>query len=701
MASAVYRAKDRDEIAGLMEGSNDSTKKVDIERKYCPTCFNMFEGSISHCPVDNTILIGPKNDPMIGKLFADRYEVESVLGLGGMSVVYKAKHALMKRTVAIKMLHKSLKDDPTASDRFQLEAQAAASLNHQNIVTVYDFGVAPGGEPYFVMDCLEGESLKDLIERKGFVPYQRALPIFRQICDGLDAAHKKGIIHRDLKPANVVLLKQDDGSELVKIVDFGIAKLLPRAGEDQLHLTQTGEVFGSPVYMSPEQCMGKTLDTRSDIYGLGCLMYETLTGDPPLRGNGFLETMNMHVNKEPEPMSQHLPEGKIPEILDSIVLKCVAKKPEDRFQTAGEVRDVIAGVSLELLGASGSYLTSVSGATKTLQSLGGTVKSQPVRKVSVRAVLATIFGVTTVAVVGFVTFFPGPDKDRGTPLCKMIWQSTMANADQDLKDRNFAAAEKNLLYAESFAKDFGDGKQRLEATLRDKATLYDQWENHAEELEKVNIAIARIQDERVKLELEHQQGIIEAFSKAAKNSTPVQESNLKQDMEAQFPGLVNISGKLSGRGMNEELQKLIEHALEVEKPYLGPNSPVVAQMDTILADCLIAQRKFGAVRAHLCSACEIRRARKALDQEGFVRALAKLGQFDLDQSDFKNAEVELKEAYALVLRPQFNAKHSSDLAEVAVLTIRSYAELLRQTNKKSESEKLLAESAALDAKLHK
>lgn len=124
-------------------------------------------------------------------------------------------------------------------------------------------------------------------------------------------------------------------------------------------------------------------------------------------------------------------------------------------------------------------------------------------------------------------------------------------------------------------------------------------------------------------------------------------------------------------------------------------------METILADSLIAQRKFGAVRAHLSSACEIRRARKALDQEGFVRAMAKLGQFDLDQSDFKNAEVELKEAYDVVHHPQFNNKHSSDLAEVAVLTIRSYAELLRQTNKKSESEKLLAESAALDAKLHK
>lgn len=681
-----------------MDNSDSGTRKVEIERKYCPCCFNMYEDGSTHCPVDKNLLIGPKNDPMIGKVFADRYEVESVLGLGGMSVVYKAKHALMKRTVAIKMLHKCLKDDPTASDRFQLEAQAAASLNHQNIVTVYDFGLSLGGEPYFVMDCLEGESLKDLIERKGVLTYQRALPIFRQICDGLDAAHKKGIIHRDLKPANVVLLKQDDGSELVKIVDFGIAKIIPQAGENQLHLTQTGEVFGSPVYMSPEQCMGKALDTRSDIYGLGCLMYETLTGDPPLRGNGFLETMNMHVNTVPPPLKEHRPDADIPEILDAVILKCLAKNPNERFQTAGELRDVLAGLSLELLGKSGSYLTHISGATRALQ---GVQVNAGQKRLGLSSILAIVFGAIAVATVGYVSFYPGPEKDRGTPLKKIVWQTEMSFADQNIQNGKFADAANNLRIAEDFAKDFGDGKQRLEGTYRMQSTLFDKWDNHAEDLEQVNEKINAVQNERAHRDYLAQLAIIKEFKSRAKALTPVQETNFKEDMEAQFPGLMNVTQKLSARGMNHELELLLEEALAVEGPYLGSDSPVIAQMKTTLADSLIVQRKFAEVRPNLVSACNIRRSRSKIDPEGFVRALAKLGQFDLDQSDYKNAEGELKEAYGLVHQAPFvgksvDAKHQ----EVTVLTIRSYAELLRQIDKKAESEKLLKEAGGFDSSKH-
>ena len=178
------------------------TQKIDLEKKYCPKCFQQFTGSATECPDDKTVLRDKHNDPLIGKLFADKYDIESVLGLGGMSIVYKAKHRLMDRMVAIKMLHSNFTNDITALERFKLESQAASSLDHQNIIRVFDFGVTAGGEPYFVMDCLIGESLKELIDRKGFIPFERALPIFRQIADALDAAHKKLIVHRDLKPAN-------------------------------------------------------------------------------------------------------------------------------------------------------------------------------------------------------------------------------------------------------------------------------------------------------------------------------------------------------------------------------------------------------------------------------------------------------------------------------------------------------------------
>ncbi len=151
-----------------------------------------------------------------------------------------------------------------------------------------------------------------MIDRKGRVPFLRAISIFKQVCDGLEAAHKKGIIHRDLKPANVILMKRDDGSEMVKLVDFGIAKLLPQADRQQQQLTKTGEVFGSPIYMSPEQCLGRELDTRADIYALGCLMYEAVAGEPPFIGNSYLETMNMHVDNHPKLISEKAPGSDVP-----------------------------------------------------------------------------------------------------------------------------------------------------------------------------------------------------------------------------------------------------------------------------------------------------------------------------------------------------------------------------------------------------
>lgn len=164
---------------------------TNLEKKFCPNCYGHFEGPLEKCPYDQTELRGPDNDPYIGKVFAERYEIESMLGFGGMSVVYKARHLLMDRSVAIKLLHSKLKDDELALKRFQVESKAASSLSHQNVITVYDFGITGAGEPFFVMDCLDGESLAELIERERRLPYQRALPIFKQIADGLDAAHKR------------------------------------------------------------------------------------------------------------------------------------------------------------------------------------------------------------------------------------------------------------------------------------------------------------------------------------------------------------------------------------------------------------------------------------------------------------------------------------------------------------------------------
>ncbi|MBI4534198.1 MAG: serine/threonine protein kinase, partial [Candidatus Melainabacteria bacterium] len=281
---------------------------------------------------------------LIGSVLADRYEILCLVGEGGMSVVYKGRHQLMDRLVAVKMLKAHLVSNPSILKRFQQEAKAISYLTHPNIVSVFDFGILP--QPYLVMDYLQGISLDDLIEESKGLKVERAIHIFGQICNALTHAHQKGLIHRDLKPGNIMLVRSEDEDDFVKIVDFGIAKLMPWAQQDFQKLTQTGEAFGSPVYMSPEQCLAEELDNRSDIYSLGCVMYETLTGRPPLVGSQVLETMYKHLNATPVALGAIRPDLCFAESLEKIVLKCLRKKPEERYQSMKELKEDLLQVTL-------------------------------------------------------------------------------------------------------------------------------------------------------------------------------------------------------------------------------------------------------------------------------------------------------------------------------------------------------------------
>lgn len=227
------------------------------EKKYCPICAKVYGKDERTCPDDGSVLAVA--DPLLGTVFAERYKVLSVLGRGGMSIVYKAKHTLMDRIVAIKLLQASLVSDPQSLSRFQREAKAVSALNHPHVILVYDFGVADNGLPYLVMDYLEGQSLSDVIKDQGHISVSRCANIFLQSCEALQHAHGKGVLHRDLKPSNIMLVNNEGTTDFVKIVDFGIAKLI-NPGEESQRLTQTGEVIGSPLYMSPEQLMGRELD---------------------------------------------------------------------------------------------------------------------------------------------------------------------------------------------------------------------------------------------------------------------------------------------------------------------------------------------------------------------------------------------------------------------------------------------------------
>ncbi len=264
------------------------------------------------------------------------YRVLRSLGSGGMGEVLLAEHELIGRKAAIKVLHLDRAERREAIDRFFNEARAAAVISDPGIVQVYDFGFTPNGTGYLVMECLEGETLKNRLHRIGALPLADALRIARQLAGSLGAVHAVGIVHRDLKPDNVMMVRDADvpGGERPKILDFGIAKL---EFESTRSKTRTGAVMGTPLYMSPEQCndSGK-VDHRSDIYSLGCVLYHLLTGQPPFDIAGVGAVISAHMNETPQRPSAKL--TYLPPLIDQLVMRCLAKQPQERFASMAELQ---------------------------------------------------------------------------------------------------------------------------------------------------------------------------------------------------------------------------------------------------------------------------------------------------------------------------------------------------------------------------
>lgn len=268
-------------------------------------------------------------DPMVGTTLDDRYYIEEILGTGGMSVVYKAVQLTIDRHVAVKTIKLQVDSKPVYRERFLREIRSLCALSHPNVVTVYDCVIGDDDQPYVVMDYLRGKSLDKLIQDDGPLDLERFARISVQVCSALDHAHKKGIVHRDVKPGNIVLM--DEEMDFVKVVDFGLAKL----GDDGRKLTNSGELWGSPPYISPEQCMGKSGDARSDIYSFGAVMYEMLTGkDPFYDAISVFELIQKHVGSNPRPFVDVNHKLAIPGKVQDMVLKAMEKDPERRYQSA-------------------------------------------------------------------------------------------------------------------------------------------------------------------------------------------------------------------------------------------------------------------------------------------------------------------------------------------------------------------------------
>lgn len=263
---------------------------------------------------------------------SDRYELGDILGFGGMSEVHLARDLRLHRDVAVKVLRADLARDPSFYLRFRREAQNAAALNHPAIVAVYDTGEAEtsaGPLPYIVMEYVDGVALRDIVHTEGPMPPKRAIEVIADACQALNFSHQNGIIHRDVKPANIMI----SSTNAVKVMDFGIARAIADSGNS---VTQTAAVIGTAQYLSPEQARGDAVDARSDVYSLGCVLYEILTGEPPFTGDSPVAVAYQHVREDPIPPSERH-EG-ISADLDAVVLKALAKNPENRYQTAAEMR---------------------------------------------------------------------------------------------------------------------------------------------------------------------------------------------------------------------------------------------------------------------------------------------------------------------------------------------------------------------------
>ncbi len=310
----------------------------------CPRCGEQYSDDVFFCPLDHTPLQADVTiadvplDPLLGRVFDGKYRLDQRLGGGGMGTVYRATHLLIDRPVALKVLSQRFVGDQTAQQRFRREARAAGRMQHPNAVTVTDFGATEDGYLYIVMELLEGRTLRDLIAHEAPLDPARAVSFMLQACAAVGAAHDAGLIHRDLKPANIFIEQRPNLPAVVKVLDFGVAKFVVEEHDDDSNtLTQVGALIGTPRYMSPEQCTDTVaLTPAADVYSLGIILYEMLTGVTPFNGETHLAIALKQVSEPARPPRELV--SSIPEALEKLILHALTKNPADRPRNANELR---------------------------------------------------------------------------------------------------------------------------------------------------------------------------------------------------------------------------------------------------------------------------------------------------------------------------------------------------------------------------
>jgi serine/threonine-protein kinase len=320
----------------------------------CPSCGLELAVGARFCPKDGSRLdVGVPSSPssahdaLVGQVLSGRYLIQAKLGEGGMGAVYRAYHQGMDKALAIKVLQSGMSRDEVATKRFQREAKSASRLDHEHCIRVTDFGETDDGLLYLVMECLEGRTLARALYEEGPLPAARVVAITTQVCLALAHAHELGIVHRDLKPDNVFLVARTGPADFVKVLDFGLAKLLEREGDGSIStLTEAGTVFGTPEYMSPEQAEGKPLSERTDLYSLGIVMYQMLTGLLPFQAASFVGILSKHITDTAVAPCERRVDLGIPRALSDLVMRCLAKDPPLRPESAHALRQALGDADL-------------------------------------------------------------------------------------------------------------------------------------------------------------------------------------------------------------------------------------------------------------------------------------------------------------------------------------------------------------------
>jgi serine/threonine-protein kinase len=312
----------------------------------CPTCAQLFPNDAKFCPFDGESLVFSDSsdisgEALLGSTIDGRYEVERIVGEGGMGTVYAVRHLVLGKRFALKLLRPEIAAESDTALRFIQEARTAAAVSHPGLVEITDFGALPSGQAYFVMELLDGVSLNTLLRHKGQLEVRRIVEIARQCAEALHALHTRGIVHRDLKPDNIHVGTNDGWGDRVKIVDFGLARVMGAS-----RLTRNGVVYGTPYYMSPEQAAGDPFDHRADIYALGVVMYEMLTGRVPFEADSYMGVLTKHRKTPPIPPTELVGKLGLVEPLERIILRCLEKNPANRYSSLIELSDELGRVAV-------------------------------------------------------------------------------------------------------------------------------------------------------------------------------------------------------------------------------------------------------------------------------------------------------------------------------------------------------------------